>query len=62
MLHNYGWGDHDTIMLPIGHDQTMVDTQKNNNPQCGNSGEQILFNEPRKQWIAGLHIYKTIFL
>ena len=35
----------------------MVDTQKkkkkkkkNSNPQCGNSGERILSNEPRKHW------------
>ena len=40
----------------------MVDTQKNKTPQCGNTGEQILLNEPRKQWIAVSHIYKMIFV
>ena len=45
----------------------MVDTQKKKKkkkktPPCGKTGEQILLNEPRKQWIAGLHIYKTIFV
>ena len=36
--------------------------KKTSNTQCGNTGEQILQNEPRKQWIAGSHSYKTIFL
>ena len=38
----------------------MVDTEKKKKKkklQCGNTGEQILLNEPRKHW----HIYKTIF-
>ena len=43
--------------------QIMVDTQKKKKKktQRGNTGEQILLNEPRKQWIAGSHIYKMIF-
>ena len=46
----------------------MVDTQKKKKKkkkkkkQCGNTGKQILLNEPRKQCIAGPHIYKTIFV
>ena len=44
--------------------QTMVDTQKNNNPQCGNTGERILSNEPHKHWLqhmsSGLAYLKTI--
>ena len=51
----------------------MVDTQKEkqtnknknkikNKKQCRDTGEQILLNEPRKQWIAGSHIYKMIFV
>ena len=36
--------------------------KKKKKKQCGNTDEQILLNEPRKQWIAGSHIYKTIFV
>ena len=40
----------------------MMNKQKTT-PPCGNTGEQILLNEPRKQWIVpGSHIYKTIFV
>ena len=29
---------------------SLVSAKKNKNPQCGNNGEQILLNEPRKHW------------
>ena len=34
--------------------------QKKKTTQCGNTGEQIVLNEPRKQWTAGSHIYKKL--